>query len=84
MQHMFNPTDYGWTWTDNGGWYNWDGEAGHKAALQARNAKMKELKAQGYKVKGFSLRDQLISRGGIGSGRAHIETVVTVYGVNVF
>ena len=81
MQQTFNPVRYGFSWTDDG-WYDWDSKAGHKAALQARNAEVKRLRAEGRRVRCFTLRNQLISLGGIGSGRPHIEEIVTVYGLN--
>jgi len=80
MQELFNPIETGFRWTET--WYEYDGKEAEKAALKARNDRAKELKAKGYKVSKFSLGKQLISRGGIGSGRPHIELVVPVYGLN--
>jgi hypothetical protein len=84
MQQMFSPVSFGWTWTDNGAWYDWDRQAAHKLALKARNARVKELRTQGYKVVPFTLANQLVSKGGIGSGKAHIEQVVSIYGLNAY
>ena len=80
-QCVFNPIDYGFSFTDDG-WYSWDRKAAHKAALAARNAEARRLKKMGKRVQTFSSANQLISRGGIGSGHPHIEEVVTVYGFN--
>jgi hypothetical protein len=82
MQMSFNPIDYGFEWTADG-WYKWDSKAAHAAALRERNAEAKRYAAQGRTIRKWSNRNQLISRGGIGSGRPHIEEVVTVYGFNV-
>lgn len=81
MQRLFNPIKYGFEWTLDG-WYSWDSKAAHKAALSARNTAAKHLRADGHKVRCFTVRNQLISVGGIGTGRPHIEEVVTVYGLN--
>ena len=80
-QETFCGVDYGFSWTSDG-WYAWDYTTGNKAALQARNARAKELRAQGFKVYGFSLGESLISRGGIGSGKPHIELWAKAYGLN--
>jgi hypothetical protein len=79
-QQIFNPINFGFSWTED--WYTWDSKAGHTAAKQARNARIKELRQQGKNPRGFRLANQLISRGGIGSGQHHIQEVVTCYGVN--
>ena len=83
MQHIFNPLNFGFTWTaDN--WYNFDHEAAHKEALKARNAMARKLRKEGHKVSCFSLPNQLVSRGGIGSGHPHIELVINSYGLNAY
>jgi hypothetical protein len=82
IQQTFNPIDYGFAWTDDG-WYNWDAKLGRKLAMQARDAAAKRAKREGRTVTKFSMPNQLISRGGIGSGRPHIEQVVTCFGVNI-
>ena len=79
-QQTFNPIDYFFTWTDD--WYTWDSKAAKKAALQARNAEVKRLRAEGYTVTTFTLSNQIVTRGGIGSGHPQIETVVSCYGFN--
>ena len=80
-QHVYNPANYNFTWTD--GWYAWDSKAAHKAALSARNAKVKELRAAGRIVRPFTLSGQLITRGGIGSGKPEITMFCSCYGLNV-
>ena len=77
MQQHFNPVDYGFQWTDD--WYEWDRDAGHAAARAARAARAKELKARGIRPRLTSIPNQLVSRGGIGSGRPHVEFVATCY-----
>ncbi len=78
----FSPLDYGFSWTDDG-WYNFDGKLAAKAALKARNTRAKDLAAKGHTVRKGSLGKQLVSRGGIGSGRPHIELVVPVYSLTI-
>ena len=80
MQQTFNPIDYGFEWTEDG-WYSFD-ENARKEALRARNKEAKRLREQGYNVRCFTLSNQLMSKGGIGSGRPHIQLVVSVYGLN--
>lgn len=77
MQKVFNPVNYTFKWTED--WYEWDRDAAHKAALKARNDEAKKLKAVGRRVGKYSTRDQLISKGGIGSGKPHISLVVNCY-----
>lgn len=80
-QRIFSGADYGFRWTDDG-WYEYDGKAAEKLALKARNDLARQLKAQGHKPRKFSLGRQLMSRGGIGSGRPHVEIWTKAYGVN--
>jgi hypothetical protein len=82
-QETFCGIDYGFRWTSDG-WYKWDGRAGDRAALKARNARAKKLRQQGRTVRLFALGPQLVSRGGIGSGQPHIELVAKCYGLNVY
>ena len=82
MQITYNPVDYKFQWTED--WYEWDRAAAVKMALQARNAKAKQLRQEGMTVRVFTLKDQLISRGGIGSGKPHLDFCVSVYGLNVW
>lgn len=81
-QRTFNPIDFSFRWTDDGSWYEWDRTAAHKTALAARNKEATRLRKAGFQVSCFSLPNQFMSKGGIGSGQAHIEAVVNVYGVN--
>ena len=80
-QFIFNPADYNFEWVND--WYTWDAEAARIKALRTRNAKAKELKTAGKNTRKFTLKDQLITRGGIGSGHPEISMVVNCYGVNV-
>lgn len=82
-QEHFNPANYTFEWTTDG-WYKWDSDAAHKAARKDRDAQAKAAKADRKTVTKFSRSGQLISRGGIGSGRPHIEMFVTVYGFNAY
>lgn len=82
----FNPIDFGFNWTepetDNPrdlGWYEFDQTQAAKDALKARNAEVKRLRKLGHRVTVSSLGKQLISRGGVGSNRPHVEFVVPVY-----
>ena len=81
-QQIFNPINFGFSWTADG-WYQFDRKAATAAARRERDAAAKALKSQGRDVRKFSMANQLISRGGIGSGHPHIEEVVTVFGINV-
>ncbi len=86
-QRTFNPADYCFEWVnptveDPGGWYKWNRREAHRFALRDRNQCAKSLRENGYSPVLFSLRDQLITRGGIGSGHPEISLVVTVYGLN--
>lgn len=81
-QKTFNPANFNFAWTDDG-WYEWDHKAAHSAALKARNAEAKALQAQGRRVIKSSLPGQMITRGGIGSGKPEISMFVTVFMVEV-
>jgi hypothetical protein len=80
LQQHFNPADFHFEWTSD--WYKWDRDAAHKAARKARDEYAKALKATGRTVTKSSTPGQLITRGGIGSGRSQIEMFVTVYAVS--
>lgn len=80
QQKSFNPIDFGFAWTTD--WYTFDSKAAHSAALKARNAFAKQMAAQGYTVRKWSLSNQWITRGGIGSSHPEITQIVTVYYVN--
>lgn len=82
----FNPADFEFQWTQDGtqyGWYEWDREAAHKAAKRERDAAARAARKQGFEAKCWSNSGQLITRGGIGSGRPEIEMVVTVFHVTI-
>jgi hypothetical protein len=79
-QRMFNPVDYGFRWEQD--WYKFDAEKARKAAMAARRKMAKELKAEGYTPRSFTLSNQRITRGGIGSGHPEITQIVSVYGLN--
>ena len=87
MQIIFDSLDYGFRWIDPTpadpmGWYEFNAKDAAKAARKARDAKAKELRAAGREVRVFSLPNGLRSKGGIGSGRPHIEVIATSYGLN--
>lgn len=87
IQESYNPVDYWFTWPENGpdaDWYEWDYRAGHAEAKRVRNERAKELRAAGYRVKCCTEPNQLISRGGIGTGKPHIELIVTCYMLNAY
>ena len=50
---------------------------------QRRDAYVKKAKTEGHKATKFSLGWQLMSYGGIGTGKAHFELWVKSYGANV-
>jgi hypothetical protein len=79
-QEIYSPTKHTFVWTED--WYTWDHVQAHRLALKQRNARAKVLRANGYRVKCFSLPGQMITKGGIGSGRPEISLVATVYGIN--
>ena len=79
-QEIFSPIQFGFEWTED--WYTFDSAAAHKQARKARDARVRELRAQGRTVRCFSMSGQLVTRGGIGSGHPQIEQIVSVYGLN--
>jgi hypothetical protein len=79
-QTIFCAIDYGFKWTDD--WYEWDRKEAIKHAKQQRNEALKHLRSLGVKCTPFSLGDQLVSKGGIGSGHPHIEEWSRAYGIN--
>lgn len=82
-QIFINPIDYGFEWTDDG-WYSFDRKSSTSKALKARNATAKQLTAQGKNVRCWSMPNQLITRGGIGSGKPQIQVIVNVFCINVW
>ena len=81
LQETFNPIAYTFEWTDDG-WYRFDYETARRQAMAARRKSAKELRAEGFTVSSFTLNNQRITRGGIGSGHPEITQVVSVYGLN--
>lgn len=79
-QFAFSPIDYCFEWADD--WYLWDRATAIRRALDSRNEQAKLLRSEGWTVKKWSLPDQLIRKGGIGSGHPDVEFVVTVYMIN--
>ena len=88
MQRNFNPIDFGgFNWTNDGtqyGWYEWDFIEGHKQARKARDTEVKALRKAGQTVTVYSMPNQHITRGGIGSGHPEVDFFVTGYGFNTF
>lgn len=80
-QEIFSSINYGFEWVDD--WYKFDPVAAEAAAKADRDARAKALKTQGFAVKKFRLANQLVSRGGIGSGHPHITLIVHSYGLNI-
>lgn len=54
-----------------------------ESARKRRDEYARRMKVDGHKVSKFSLGWQLMSYGGIGSGKAHFTLWVKSYGVNV-
>lgn len=82
MQRIYNPIKFEFSFNDEN-LYTWHSKNAHKIARQQRDADAKEWKRRGYRVKKFSLQNQLVKAGGIGSGNPEINEIVTCYGFNV-
>lgn len=80
-QHTFSPLDYGFEW--DGDWYTFDGKAAAKAAQAARTKVARQLRGEGFTVALSTLPNQLVRRGGIGSGHPDIELEVSVYMLDI-
>mgnify|MGYP001562560384 CR=1 FL=1 len=80
MQITFNPIDYSFAWTDD--WYVFDEEVGSSKAIEACNFAYAKLKSLGKNPKRFTMQNQLMKRGGVGTGNPQIEIFVTIYGIN--
>ena len=72
MQIFFSPLDYGFKWTDD--WYTFDRTNAMKAAKKARDEMYKSVGGRKY-----TLSNQLVTKGGIGSGHPQIEEIISVY-----
>lgn len=81
MQLAFNPADFCFAWTAT--WYTWDRKEAHKQARAARDAKAKELKAEGKVVTKWTNGGQIVRNGGIGSGHPEIDCCCNVYVLEV-
>jgi hypothetical protein len=81
VQVSFNPVDFGFEFV--GSWYKFDRVAAKAAAMKARNDYAKAQRALGNQVSCWSMADQLITMGGIGSGHPQIEVCVTCYVADV-
>lgn len=81
MQLAFCSVDYCFSWTDT--WYTWDEKEARKQAYAARNAKAKSLRDEGKTVVKWSNRDQLVRRGGIGTGHPEIDLFCNVFMLDV-
>jgi hypothetical protein len=79
-QALFDPIHYGFKWTAD--WYEFDRTKAMRAARNARDAVARKMRKQGREVRCFTIRDQLRTKGGIGTGHPQIEEVVNVYGIN--
>ena len=80
-QQIFDPIDYGFRWV--GDWYEFDRADAIAKAKKARDDEVRELKAEGIKVRKFSLANQMRTMGGIGTDHPQIEEIVNCYGYNV-
>jgi len=77
-QQIFNPINYFFNWSND--WYQWNSKKAHEEAKRLRDKEAKRLKEEeGFKVKKFTIKNQLITRGGIGSGKPEISEIVTCY-----
>lgn len=79
-QKIYAGINYTFEWTED--WYAWDWKEAHSQALKARNKEAKRLKNLGYTVRKYTSKNQLMSMGGIGSGKPHIELHCNCYVLN--
>jgi hypothetical protein len=83
----FNPINYGFKWTliegNEYGWYEFDSAEAHRLAKLECSEFVRNLKScpEISNVHRHTLKNQLITRGGIGSGHPEISEFVTVYEV---
>ncbi|TXH13870.1 MAG: hypothetical protein E6R03_10485 [Hyphomicrobiaceae bacterium] len=84
-QESYNPadTDY-FRWTADelspgAEWYTFDSVSAHAQAKHIRDCRARSLRALSHKVRVWTLRNQRITRGGIGTGKPEIDLVVSVY-----
>jgi len=77
VHRSFNPVDYDFKWVKD--WYEWDRAPAHKKAMQHRNKEAADFKKRGWKVRKSTVKNQLIKRGGIGTGKPELDFHVTIY-----
>lgn len=87
QENSFNPINYTFKWMtvvgNPYGWYEFDSAEAHRQAKADRDASARALRTNGFtNVKKHSLKNNLMKRGGIGSGHPEIEELVTVYNVS--
>jgi len=87
-QEKFNPIDFGFRWTEPAageefGWYEFGHVAASTAAKKARDDRARQLRKQGRSVRRWTQKNNLMTRGGIGTGRPEISLVVPVYYLEV-
>jgi len=73
----FNPVDYFFTWTED--WFEWDFVRAEQKARQDANELYFRLRRERKNPRKRTLKNQLITRGGIGSGHPQIEQIVDVF-----
>ena len=77
---VFNPLKHGFSWSDD--WYDYDRSA-EKDSRRDRDRFAKEQRKLGKIVKVSTTRS-LMSMGGIGTNRPHIELFVPIFRAVVF
>jgi len=78
-QQCYDPTDYCFQWTDDG-WYTWDRERAHKVARKDRDDTARDLFwRRGRKIRKSSIRNQTITKGGVGTPYPEITLTCTIY-----
>lgn len=80
IQETFNPIRYSFHWVND--WYTFNYDEARKLALAARRKRAKELRGAGWTVRTFTLRNQYMTLGGIGTGHPEITQVVSVFVIN--
>ena len=78
IEYTFNPVDFGFRWTSDG-WYHYSSQPAERKAQDARDARAKQLKAEGFTVRRATRPRQRITMGGIGTEHPEITLVVPVF-----